>query len=253
MQRGEVCYNHIANSMKVIVPMNYIVLDTEINGRVWKSTDPMEIISIGAVKIREEHIRHQPDTYEMFYEYVKPLYTYTDYARKFTQIPRQAIAKAESFGRVIETFKRWIGEEEYVFIGWSESDKLALIRDCKMHKLEEEWVDRYIDLQAYIKRYRPEAGHQQLSLRNAVELFSLPWIGEEHNALDDAINTARIFTLLCKDKSGDLVQEFMRGSTCKVYRKCKKCGVFYHPKSNRIRRAKMCGKCFRETQKARTE
>ncbi|BAU28297.1 3'-5' exonuclease [Aneurinibacillus soli] len=233
--------------------MNYIVMDTEINGRVWKSPNPMEIISIGAVKITEEDIKNKTYTCERFYEYIKPVYTYTDYARKFTKIPRQTIAKAESLVRVVEKFKRWIGEEEYVFIGWSDSDKLALLRDCKMHKMDGEWIDPYIDLQAYIKRYVPESNQQQLSLKNAVEVFGLHWIGEEHDALDDAMNTAKIFTLLCEDKTGNIIQEFMRGSSCKVYRKCKRCGTFYYPKSNRLKRAKVCKQCFTEAQRVRIE
>jgi inhibitor of KinA sporulation pathway (predicted exonuclease) len=228
--------------------MNYIVIDTEINGRVWKSTDPMETISIGAVKIKEEDIKNKECKYEFFYEYIKPIYTYTDYACKFTGIPRQTIENAESFVSVIGKFKRWIGDEEYVFIGWSDSDKLVLIRDCKIHNIADDWVDSYIDLQAYIKRYIPGSNNQQMSLRNAIELFNLTWTGKEHDALDDALNTARIFTLLCKDKTENIVQEFMRGSTCKVYRKCQVCGKFYRPKSNRINRAKRCKQCYRTAQ-----
>lgn len=233
---------------KVDITMNYIVMDTELNGRVWKSTNPMEIISIGAIKIKEEHIKDKEYKHELFYEYVKPIYAYTDYARKFTGIPRQTIEKAESFVTVIEKFKRWIGNEEYVFIGWSDSDKLVLIRDCKLHKIDDDWVDSYIDLQAYIKRYIPESNNQQISLQNAVEMFGLEWIGKAHDALDDAINTAEIFMFLCKDKSGDIVQEFMKGSTCKFYRKCKVCGKFYRSKSNRLNRAQRCNQCYKAAQ-----
>ncbi|WCK53433.1 exonuclease domain-containing protein [Aneurinibacillus sp. Ricciae_BoGa-3] len=231
--------------------MNYIVLDTEINGRVWKSDKPMETISIGAVKIKEEDVKSSQFTYESFYEYIKPIYAYTDYARKFTGIPKKTIREAKAFPRVIEKFKDWIGEEEYALIGWSDSDKRVLIRDCKIHNLDDSWVDSYIDLQAYIKRWIPESNNQQVSLRNAVDMFGLEWSGEEHDALDDAINTAKIFKHLCKEKTGNFISEFMRGSTCKVYRKCRLCGKFYQPKSNRLQKAKMCNECYTSAAKVK--
>jgi inhibitor of KinA sporulation pathway (predicted exonuclease) len=240
-----------ANLSKVVAVMNYIVLDTEINGRVWKSENPMEVISIGAVKIRGEDLNGGDLKNDSFYEYVKPIYKYTDYARKFTGIPKQTIAQAQSFASVIEKFKQWVGHEEHVFIGWSDSDKLVLVRDSKIHNIEEEWVDNYIDLQAYIKRWIPEANNMQVSLRNAIELFNLEWTGEEHDALDDAANTAKIFKHLCKGITGNIVQEFMRGTTCKLFRKCEQCGKLYRPKSTRIKKAKKCNKCYRAAMKAK--
>ena len=170
--------------------MNYIVFDLEMNNK-WGSS-VHEIIEIGAVKINSNL-----ETVDNFQSFIKPK-TYTVISRiirKKTKIRQEWVDRALSLPSVLEQFKNWIGEEDFILCGWGSDDLLALQRNFKMNELAEpeyEMLKNYRDIQkSFIKLFQLK---NQVSLKNALEMVNVtPKHDIWHRAIYDAINTAQVF------------------------------------------------------------
>ena len=63
-----------------------------------------------------------------------------------------------------------------------------------MHKLEDYWLDEHIDLK---NQYQEIKGlPKKRGLKSAVKHEGYEWEGEQHRALTDAKNTAKVFQSL---------------------------------------------------------
>ncbi len=171
--------------------MNYIIFDLE--ATCWRGRPPKgitEVIEIGACKVsRYGRIE------EEFSQFVKPIVNpiLSDFCKKLTNISQENVERAKTFDKVIEDFIQWsnLYEEEYILLSWGADDRLLLRNDCRMHKVDNDWVDEYRDLK---KAYR-----NLKSLRNASGLKAtvrdegFEFTGLHHRAISDAQNLAKIF------------------------------------------------------------
>lgn len=171
--------------------MNFIIFDLE--ATCWEGRPPgmtSETIEIGAVKLNP-----YGELVSTFNRFIKPVLhpQLSLFCQQLTSIAQPDINCASGFKTVIEAFQDWIGvyEEDYLLCSWGGFDKRLLLQDCRLHKLEDEWLDPHINLKeqyADMKRLRQPRG-----LKSAVEIEGFEFTGQHHRGIDDAINLAKIF------------------------------------------------------------
>jgi len=170
----------------------FIIFDLE--ATCWRGRPPKgvnEIIEIGAVKVNQ--YGELLGSFESFIKpYVNPILSH--FCSKLTSIQQSNVDRAKLYPKVIENFKDWIFEEEsdYLLASWGSFDKQFIINDCKLHKLDYDWVmDNYTDLKGQyseIKNLEKDKG-----LKAAVKLEGFEFTGIHHRAISDAENLAKIF------------------------------------------------------------
>ncbi|PZE21744.1 3'-5' exonuclease [Paenibacillus xerothermodurans] len=159
--------------------MNYIVMDLEFNGRKHYDIYPMEIIEIGAVKLDRNL-----NIIDTFQSYIKPKFEVNRFALKFCGIEKATLQKSDCFTDVISRFIDFCGDD-YKLFAWGGSDFFNLFVDCKVNSLDNQWLNRLIDLTQFY-----DGGLQQ-----ALEAHGLTALGQHHSALDDALNAAQLVKL----------------------------------------------------------
>lgn len=172
--------------------MTFIIFDLE--ATCWEFRPPQmvqEIIEIGALKL-DEYGEEQ----DRFNSFVKPVIhpQLSPFCQKLTTITQVDVNRAATFPKVCEHFMNWIGvhdDEEYLLCSWGSFDKRMLIQDCKLHRMDYDWVEPHINLKEQyheIKRL-----HRTRSLRHAVEVEGLEFEGTYHRGISDAENLAKLF------------------------------------------------------------
>ena len=182
--------------------MKHVVVDLEMNpvDREYKDIRKKlsgEIIEIGAVRLDENY--QQEDKFRC---YVLPEYgAIRKHITELTGITQEMVAGSAHFGEAFKSFVDWIGEGETKIYSWSMSDIKQLRKECRL-KLEDfdtGWLDsRWVDLQ---KAFDDRIGlHNSLALKHALGAMNKDFEGTAHTALDDAINTSAILTLMQDDE-----------------------------------------------------
>lgn len=200
--------------------MKHIVIDLEMNAldRKFKEEKAIcgrEIIQIGAVLLDDQY---QEIGY--FNTLVKPQYNERIESKfeKMTGIKTEMVQNAPFFKDAIEQFFSWchsINEEIHIY-QWSESDyeqitkELALKRIC-LSSVNAGLLQEFQDFQ---KEYGEKLGlSRAVSLKDAVMYAGVEFFGKEHDALDDAKNTATLLRIvripeLCKMALGNVINAF---------------------------------------------
>jgi 3'-5' exoribonuclease 1 len=171
--------------------MNYIIFDLE--ATCWEG-EPMgriqETIEIGAVKL-DEYCQIQGK----FNKFIKPILhpNLSFFCTKLTSIKQEDIDKSSKFPSVINDFMNWIDvyEEEYLLCSWGDFDRKILVQDCKLHQLDENWLDNHINLK---KQYQEITRQPSVKgLKAAVKKEGFEFTGIHHRGIADAENLAKIF------------------------------------------------------------
>ena len=183
--------------------MQYIVLDLEFNQsfpfKTGKKTEPVpecpfEIIQIGAVKLDAKF--HQTGEFnQMIHPSIYP--RLHPFVEKITGITASDLESQGTFSEAYEAFLSFIGTEDSIICTWGPDDIKSLFRNILYYNLNmDALTDRYINIQPYASTYLgQEAGHA-IGLKNAVDALELEIDLPFHNALHDAIYTARIFRIV---------------------------------------------------------
>ena len=179
--------------------MKHIVVDLEMNiirnNAEARKICTNETIEIGAVML-DDNLQEIAS----FRTYVKPEYNDTIFHKitKLTGITNEMVANAPTFRDAFKMFTNWcLGTGDNVTLyAWSENDynqikgEIAL-KGYMLSAAEEELMEReWIDFQ---KEFDTKLGFdRQLSLKFALEMAGIEFSGREHDALDDARNTAEV-------------------------------------------------------------
>lgn len=183
--------------------MKHIVIDLEMNKLSKQYRDERlflgrEIIEIGAVVLDEKY-----QEIGSFKTLVKPQYNdvIVSSIMKLTNITTEMVENAPRLEDALETFFAWCHSmnDEIIIHEWSEADwdqltkEIALKQIClkeKDKKLLENWSD-------FQKEYGEKLHlENQVSLKNAVMYAGVEFEGHEHDALDDARNTAELLKIV---------------------------------------------------------
>lgn len=177
--------------------MNHIVIDLEMNKIVKQFRKSFklssELIEIGAVRMNGQF--EVIDTYQT---YVSPDFGKMDERIIYlTGITDDKLEGAPRFAEAMDDFAKWIGTQKTQFYSWSMSDIRqfqieAEFKEYKgkiIHRMEVSWND-------FQQEYSRLLGiEKKIKLKQAVAAADYEFMGAEHTALSDAINTAEILRL----------------------------------------------------------
>lgn len=163
----------------------------------WPVTD-MEIIEIGATLVNSQG--RELDHFERF---VRPLRRplLTSFCRQLTHIGQADIDSALPFSAIWPLFERWLGQHLPRVVGWAswgDYDRQQLIQEWQLHGLQSQLSTLpHINL----KQRFAQARHLQrpLGLNGALQLAGMHFTGQQHRALVDARNTARLLPLVLSE------------------------------------------------------
>lgn len=181
--------------------MKYIVIDLEMNPvdrehRAVRQKMNEEVIEFGAVKLDENF--KQEATFQC---YVEPEYgAIKKHITKLTGITQDMVNGKEHYAVCFDKFVSWVGDDEVKIYSWSMSDIKQLKKECryKMSEFDLNWLDeRWVDLQ---QEFDDRLGlYNSLALKHALGAMGHEFEGNQHTALDDAINTSAILVLMQDD------------------------------------------------------
>lgn len=171
--------------------MNFIVFDLE--ATCWDGApDHMvqEIIEIGALKLNR--FGEEEGRFSML---IRPILNpvLSTYCKNLTTIDQIEINRANTFPVVIDAFLDWVeaDDDEYVLCSWGGKDKLLLLQDCQLHHYEDDWVEDHLNVR---KQYHElKKLRRRRSLKHSIEVEGFEFTGQQHRALADAENLAKIF------------------------------------------------------------
>lgn len=190
--------------------MKHIVVDLEMNGlakeykeerQIWGR----EVIEIGAVVLDGSY--HEIGSFNTL---VKPQFNdrITPYFSDLTGITTEMVAEAPHFEEALKMFFSWcrsLDEQVHIY-QWSESDLEQIVKEIALKGivLDEDNQKMLSDWEDFQKEYG-ETLHLEnaVSLKNAAMYAGVDFVGREHDALDDARNTATLLKIvrtpeLCK-------------------------------------------------------
>jgi inhibitor of KinA sporulation pathway (predicted exonuclease) len=165
--------------------MQYIVYDLEMTNRL------SEIIEIGAIRMKL--VDGELVLLDTFQSFVQPkMDKLNTRITNLTGITNKDLISAPTYTEAIESFRTWIGFEDYYLCSWGPEDKWALITDSTFHQTDIEWIINHNDLQFHFSILHDSEKGFRYGLSRALQTLELSYEGSKHRALDDAINTARI-------------------------------------------------------------
>ncbi len=171
--------------------MRFIIYDLE--AACWRGRPPggiNEIIEIGAVMVNP-----LGEVLGEFSKFVRPHVNprLSGFCKQLTSISQDNVDRADKYPKVIEQFQDWINvyDEDYLLCSWGSYDVQMLLDNCKLHKMETDWLQHNTDLK---KRYHNIKGEHKLTgLKNTLKIEGMEFTGIQHRAISDAENLAKIF------------------------------------------------------------
>lgn len=178
-----------------MLELTIIVYDLEMTVRR-KKGQIAEIIEIGAAKVGL--IEAVPQIVGTFQTFVKPLLAtqLSEDTTSFTGISQDDVNGADTLAAALREFRDWIGPDEYFLCAWGPDDLRQLVQECKQQQIATDWIVNHNNLQKMLSKIYKLEKHQQMGLKNALELLEIPFAGSHHRALDDAFNTANLLVKL---------------------------------------------------------
>ena len=157
--------------------------------------EEMEIIEIGATLVNR-----QGRELDHFQRFVRPQRRplLTPFCRELTHITQANIDSAQPLGEVWALFERWLGQHHSRLEGWAswgDYDRRQLLQEWQRLQLDSQLsrVPHMNLKQRFAKARRLE---RPLGLNGALQLAGLQFNGQQHRALEDAHNTARLLPLV---------------------------------------------------------
>ncbi|MGG2067319.1 exonuclease domain-containing protein [Bacillus sp. S14(2024)] len=173
--------------------MKFIIVDLEWNPvhRNGKLIN-QDITEIGAVEVSE--VDGMVMIGRKFHSYVRPFNPISKKIKELTNLQEPDTWLAPKFSLVINRFDKWIGNESYIFCSWGEDDRNVLLKNLLLHHLDVKSFKHYFNLQSAFSKMVDEQSRNQVGLIKAIESLGLIFEGAPHCSVDDAYNTARVFT-----------------------------------------------------------
>lgn len=204
--------------------MKHIVVDLEMNNIRRRSEARKictnEIIEIGASMLDE-------NLWEIgkFQIYVKPEYNDVIVPKisKLTGITNEMVANAPTFSVAFKQFTDWCLniKDDVMIYAWSNTDHSQVMKEIqlKQYKLSEEehklmehgWTDFQNEFDIHLGFER------QISLKLALDMAGIDFNGRQHDAFDDARNTAKLLRVFKDEELFDQtlrkIEEVMKPSS----------------------------------------
>jgi len=178
--------------------MYHVFVDFEMT--CWRKYDRVigekiqEIIEIGAVKLDENFT-----LIDTFSVYVKPEFSQllSKTCTKLTGIRNDVIKDAPSLAEAVVMLEDWLGTEDIKFYSWGKDDKIQLERECTSKGLYNKMPTKYLKWRDFQRIFMKVFGFtRRLGLKAAMEMTGFDFEGQQHRAVDDAMNGARLLMLI---------------------------------------------------------
>lgn len=174
---------------------HWLVIDLEAttDDGGWPITD-MEVIEIGASLVKRDG--REVDHFQRF---VRPRRRpqLTNFCRELTHITQANIDAAAPFAEVWAQFERWLGHHQAHLEGWTswgDYDRRQLLQEWQQHQLDSRLATiPHLNLKQRFAKARQL--QRPLGLNGALQLAGMQFSGQQHRALEDARNTARLLPL----------------------------------------------------------
>ena len=174
---------------------HWLVIDLEAttDDGGWPITD-MEVIEIGASLVNREG--REVDHFQRF---VKPRRRpqLTPLCRELTHITQANIDGAAPFNDVWAQFERWLGHYQprlEGWISWGDYDRKQLLQEWQANAVHSLLATvPHLNLKQRFAKARQLK--RPMGLNSALQLAGLQFSGQQHRALEDARNTARLLPL----------------------------------------------------------
>ncbi len=177
--------------------MTIIIYDIE--ATCWMNSNTalvQEIIELGACKLNLFG-----DIEEVFTKFIKPVLhpDLSVYCKELTGIRQEDVSRAKTFPVVIEMFKDWIDvdNEDFVLCSWGSFDKKMLINDSKLHNLDTDWLQNFINMKQQYQDFKKIKN--SIGLMTVLDKENIAFTGKQHRATDDALNLAKIYVKYLDD------------------------------------------------------
>lgn len=236
--------------------MNYVIFDLEWNSTYSKKHKKYlnEIIEIGAIKL--DSGLEVIDTFSCLI-HLQVAKTLQEFVTEMTSITNKDLSSnGINFSKAYAQFKKWVGEEETLFLSWSITDMHVLLENIQYFGVADTVtvMHKYIDLQKYFQKQMNLPKTPQVSLMTAYEMI------EEKDAIDKQLHRALhdcYISLACFKYtfSYSNVQSFIVNTNQDFYQRLAFKNYYiqniHHPNIDRTKLACYCGICkARCTQKS---
>ena len=175
---------------------HWLVIDLEAttDDGGWPVTE-MEVIEIGASLVTRDG--REVDHFQRF---VKPRRRpqLTPFCRELTHISQASVDSAAAFPAVWPQFERWIGTHRDRLLGWvswGDYDRRQLELEWRQHGLES-LLGQVPHLNLKQRFAKERQLPRPVGLHTALQLAGFAFQGQQHRALEDARNTARLLPLV---------------------------------------------------------
>lgn len=184
--------------------MNYIVFDLEWNQsntgkEEAKASLPFEIVEIGAIKLNDECVMLSE-----FSELVKPqvYHEMHQITGKLIHLDMEELKRGELFPLVMQQFREWCGEEEYLFCTWGSLDLVELQRNMKFYNMTplSDGPIPFLDVQKLFS-IAYEDRKSRRSLEYAIDFLNIEKDIPFHRAFSDAYYTAKVLSCIIEQKA----------------------------------------------------
>lgn len=183
--------------------VRYIIVDLEMNkvDKQFKGERKIcyqEIIEIGAVMLNDRY-----QEISRFQTYVKPQYA-EEIRRNITRltgITTEMVADAPTFLEAMDQFTEWCFsfDGECQVQAWSDSDLKQILAEIalKKYKMNENGMKLVEKWNNFQNEYVRKVGFDHVvSLEKALYYAGLEFQGKQHDALNDAVNTAELLRVV---------------------------------------------------------
>ena len=160
----------------------------------WPVTE-MEVIEIGA-----SLVNRQGRERDHFQRFVRPQRRplLTPFCRKLTHITQANMDGAAPFTEVWPLFERWLGQHQAHLEGWAswgDYDRKQLLQEWQKLQLDSQ-LSRVPHMNLKQRFAKARRLDKPLGLNGALQLAGMQFNGQQHRALEDARNTARLLPLI---------------------------------------------------------
>lgn len=146
-----------------------------------------EIVQIGAVKMEGQEIRDtfritmRPRIFRKLHHQVA----------RVTGLTQRDINEGMPIAQGLKKFREWCGEDA-VLGEWGQDDVPVLKQNLFLVGLDESWPDKWYDLQKVYTSQRPMGEGEGMALERMVERLGIEKDDSFHDALADAMYTAKV-------------------------------------------------------------
>lgn len=180
---------------------NYVVIDLEmcrLLGEAGKQVPGLknELIQIGAALVDENN--EMTDT---FMTYVAPQYGYIDpFIENLTGITEGDVKNAPDIEDALRRLIRWMPEES-VLLSWSNSDKKHIDKELTAKNIHIGELDPYMKTWTDCQRLFGDRmdTRKRYKLSEALIIADIDVAAGEHDALIDAVNTAKLYIKMSRE------------------------------------------------------